>query len=208
VSSVALRTVTGSAGTKGVPRPEREAQIVSVAVDEFARSGYAGASMAVIARRAGISKPLIYQYFGSKDGLYLACLHAVAGGLLERLELAELRVDDTVASRIFALQAVFEALEPQRNAWQLLYDTTKPATGPIAVAAEDYQARTEALAASGSQRFLRARGGGDDLDAAALTAVWMGIVDSLVVWWLGHPEVSAAQMVERCARLISAVVTD
>jgi AcrR family transcriptional regulator len=194
-------------GTKGVPRAEREQQIIAAAVDEFAESGYAGASMVVIARRAGISKPLIYQYFGSKDGLYLTCLHDVAGALLERLEVAELSVDDTVASRVYALQAVFEALEPQRSAWQLLYDTTKPAIGPIAAAAEDYQARTAALAASGSERFLRSRGLGDALDASALTAVWMGLVNSLVLWWLDHPEESAQDMVQRCSRLLAAIIT-
>ncbi|HEV7193186.1 MAG TPA: TetR/AcrR family transcriptional regulator [Jatrophihabitantaceae bacterium] len=192
-------------GTKGVPRPEREQQIIAAAVDEFAARGYAAASMVVIARRAGISKPLIYQYFGSKDGLYLTCLHSVAGGLLDRLEVAELSVDDSVASRIHALQAVFEALEPQPSAWQLLYDTTKPSDGPIAAAAQDYQRRTAALAASGSERFLRARGLTDSLDASALTAVWMGLVDSLVLWWLHHPQETAADMVQRCYRLISAV---
>src|ERR1700757_439202 len=142
---------SGSAvGTKGVPRQEREGQIVEVAVAEFAARGYARASMVEIAPKAGISKPLVYQYFGSKDGLYLACLHQVAGDLVERLEGAELSVDDTVASRVYALQAIFEALEPQRSAWQLLYDTTMPADGPIAHAAQDYQARTQFLAASGS----------------------------------------------------------
>jgi AcrR family transcriptional regulator len=193
-------------GTKGVPRPEREQQIVSVAVDEFAARGYAGASMVAIAARAGISKPLIYQYFGSKDGLYLACLHGVAGDLLGRLESAERNVDDSVASRIYALQAVFDALEPQRNAWQLLYDTTMPTGGPIAAAAEDYRVRTGEIAASGSQRFLHARGLDDALDASALSAVWMGIVDSAVTWWLAHPEESAADMTSRCYRLIAAVL--
>jgi AcrR family transcriptional regulator len=195
-------------GTKGVPRPEREQQIVAAAVDEFATRGYAGASMVEIAGRAGISKPLIYQYFGSKDGLYLTCLHSVAGALLERLELAELSVDDTVASRVYALQAVFEALEPQRNAWQLLYDTSKPTDGPIAAASADYQHRTAALAASGSERFLRARGHNEPLDASALTAVWMGLVNSLVLWWLDHPRESAADMVQRCYRLISAIINE
>jgi AcrR family transcriptional regulator len=193
-------------GTKGVPRPEREQQIVSVAVDEFAARGYAGASMVAIAGRAGISKPLVYQYFGSKDGLYLACLHGVAGALLARLESAERNVDDSAASRIYALQAVFEALEPQRNAWQLLYDVTMPSSGPIAAAAADYRIRTGQIAASGSQRFLHARGLDDPLDASALSAVWMGIVDSAVTWWLLHPDQSAADMTARCYRLISAVI--
>lgn len=184
----------------------RKDQIVAVAVDEFAASGYAGASVAVIASRAGISKPLIYQYFGSKDGLYLACLHHVAGALLKRLELAQLQEDDSVASRVHTLQAIFEALEPQRSAWQLLYDTTLPTTGEIADAARTYQARTAELAESGSERFLRSRGQGSKLDASALSAAWMGLVNSLVVWWLEHPDESAADMTQRCYRLIAAVL--
>src|SRR5437763_1690527 len=141
---------TGATGTKGVPRAEREEQIVAVAIGEFALHGYARASVIEIARQAGISKPLIYQYFGSKDGLYLACLHAVSSGLLHRLQQAELEVDDSVASRIHPLRAVFEALEPQRDAWQLLFDPSMPRTGEIAAIAAGYRAGTTEIAASGS----------------------------------------------------------
>jgi AcrR family transcriptional regulator len=198
---------SGSAiGTKGVPRAEREELIVAAATGEFAQHGYGGASMLEIARLAGISKPLIYQYFGSKDGLYLACLHAVSGGLLERLEAAELDVDDTVASRIHPLRAVFEALAPQPHAWRLLFDPTMPASGEISAAAEHYRARTTELATTGSARFLHARGMDSPLDASALSAVWMGIVNSLVEWWLDHPDESAPQMVERCNRLLGAIL--
>ena len=192
-------------GTKGVPRAEREEQIVAVAISEFAAQGYARASMVAIAAQAGISKPLIYQYFGSKDGLYLQCLHHVAGGLLTRLEAAEREVDDTVASRIYPLRAIFEALEPQREAWLLLYDPSVPAEGPIPAVSADYQARTAEIAATGSERFLLARGISNKLDASALSAVWMGVVSSLVEWWLGHPEEPAHAMIERCYRLLAAI---
>jgi AcrR family transcriptional regulator len=193
-------------GTKGVPRAEREEQIVAVAIAEFAAHGYASGSLVEIARSAGISKPLIYQYFGSKDGLYLACLHSVSGGLLERLEEAELDVDDSVVSRIYPLRAIFEALEPQRHAWRMLFDPSMPKSGEIAAAAKEYRARTTEIAASGSARFLQARGIRSTLDASALTTVWMGIVNSLVEWWLGHPEESAEQMIERCYRLLAAIL--
>ena len=111
------------------PAPSARSRSSAVAIAEFARVGYARASVVEIAVHAGISKPLIYQYFGSKDGLFLACLHHVAGGLLRRLEDAELAVDDSVESRIYPLRAVFDALEPQRDAWRLLFDTTTPADG-------------------------------------------------------------------------------
>jgi AcrR family transcriptional regulator len=194
-------------GTKGVPRAEREQQIVAVAVEEFASRGYAGASVAAVAARAGISKPLIYQYFGSKDGLFLACLHHVAGPLLERLEVAWAHEDDSVLSRVATLGAIFESLAPQRIAWKMLFDDSLPASGPIASAAWGYRGRTLQVTASGSERFLRARGIDDALDASALSAVWTGLVDALVTWWLERPEVSAGQMTERCHRLMSAVVS-
>ena len=138
-------TITPAIGTKGVPRPEREQQILAAALEEFAESGFGRASVVTIAARAGISKPLVYQYFGSKDGLYLACLNQVAGALLDRLEAAEQQVDDTVASRIHPLRAIFEALAPQRDAWRLIYDATMPTEGPIPATAAEYRRRTEQI---------------------------------------------------------------
>jgi AcrR family transcriptional regulator len=194
-------------GTKRVPRADREGQIAQVAIDEFAARGYAGASVAAIAARAGISKPLVYQYFGSKDGLYLACLHHVAGALVDRLRQAHVREDDSVLSRVQTLQALFEALEPQRDAWRLLYDESLPSVGVLADAAQRYRGAMAELAASGSESFLAARGNHDAGDAGALSAVWMGLVDSLVLWWLEHPQESAAQLTARCHRLLVAVLT-
>lgn len=195
-------------GTKGVPRADREEQILAVAIDEFAEHGYAGASMVTIATAAGISKPLIYQYFGSKDGLYLACLRDVAEGLLDRLATArneEIDSDESVVSRVRTLGHIFEALEPHRHAWRLLYDSTMPTTGEIGDAARSYQAGTSELAFLGSERFLAARGLFDPADASALTALWMGLVNSVVGWWIEHPAESAQAMTQRCYRLLAAV---
>src|SRR3954447_10410004 len=206
MSRAAVIGTRAAIGTKGVPRPEREEQIRTEAIGEFAARGYASSSMVDIARRAGISKPLIYQYFGSKDGLYLACLHAVSGGLLQRLAEAELNVDDSVASRIYPLRAIFEALEPRRNAWRMLSDPSTPAAGEIAAAAHHYRARTAAIAASGSVRFLQSRGIDSEKDASALSQVWLVVVNSLVEWWLAQPEESAEEMIGRCYRLLGAIL--
>jgi AcrR family transcriptional regulator len=56
----------------GIPRQHGErtrARILSAARKEFARSGYAGARIDAIARRAGVNKSLIFYYFQNKDGL-------------------------------------------------------------------------------------------------------------------------------------------
>jgi len=48
--------------------------IVEVATREFAQKGYGGARVDAIASRTRTSKRMIYYYFGSKEGLYLAVL--------------------------------------------------------------------------------------------------------------------------------------
>jgi hypothetical protein len=35
----------------------------------------------------------------------------------------------------------------------------------------------------------------------------MAVVDAVVTWWLEHPQESAAAMVERCGRLLAAVLS-
>ena len=57
-----------------VPRPVRERQLLELAEELFAERGYAGASMDELARRAGVTKPVVYELFGSKDGLFGACV--------------------------------------------------------------------------------------------------------------------------------------
>ena len=62
------------------PDRTREA-ILAAAQDEFATKGLSGGRVDAIARRARANKRMIYHYFGSKDGLYLAALERVYEGL-------------------------------------------------------------------------------------------------------------------------------
>ncbi|MDR0807691.1 MAG: TetR/AcrR family transcriptional regulator [Gemmobacter sp.] len=55
-------------------RIEKSRRILSAALSVFAETGYSGASMDEIAQRAKVSKPTLYQYFGSKEQLFGAIL--------------------------------------------------------------------------------------------------------------------------------------
>src|SRR3954462_8076348 len=70
-----------------VPRAVRERQLVELGEELFAERGFAKASMDELARRAGVTKPVIYELFGSKEGLFRACLEGLA------LRLAESRAE-------------------------------------------------------------------------------------------------------------------
>src|ERR1700721_110456 len=65
-----------------MPRPERERQMPEVAGRSFAARGFHAVSMDEIAKQAGISKPMLYQYFGSKEGLYVAYVRQQGSALL------------------------------------------------------------------------------------------------------------------------------
>jgi AcrR family transcriptional regulator len=67
-------------------RLAKETRILEAALSVFAEAGYSGASMDVIARRAGVSKPTLYQYFGSKEQLFEAIMFSGRDHMLESFE--------------------------------------------------------------------------------------------------------------------------
>ena len=200
--------VRPNAGTKGVPRLDRESQILEIASAQFGTLGFAATSVAAVAEKAGISKPLIYNYFGSKEGLYEACLDR--GGAILAEEIERIANGDAVGIErgMQTLGGMFALLEPQAYLWRLFFDTTAPTTGPIADSIAQYADRIGKLAEEGVAELMALADNTDALDISAMTTVWLGIVDSLMSWWLEHPDESAEEMMQRCVRLLTALFGD
>ena len=98
-------------GGKAAAKPRRgvrdaeasRAAILQAALDEFSSVGYDGARVDRIAEQAGLSKPLLYDYFGDKDELYKAALREAyvqirAGE--EELALDELTPEEAVGALV------------------------------------------------------------------------------------------------------------
>ncbi len=64
-----------------LPRAEREQQILDVAHALFAERGYGAVTMDEVAAEVGVTKPLLYNYFGNKERLFLACVERGADAL-------------------------------------------------------------------------------------------------------------------------------
>ncbi|MET0767279.1 MAG: TetR/AcrR family transcriptional regulator [Aeromicrobium sp.] len=194
-----------NAGTKGVPRLDRETQILDIASEQFGTHGFAATSVAAIAELAGISKPLVYNYFGSKEGLFEACLDR--GGALVADEIERIARGDSVGIQrgMETLAGMFALLEDRRHLWRMFFDITAPSTGPIAQSASLYADRIGKLAEEGVAELMGLAGNDDTLDISAMTSVWLGIVDSLMNWWVEHPTETADQMMQRCTRLLTAL---
>jgi len=67
---------------------ERRVEIVALAIERFALSGYKGTSTDVIAREAGISQPYLFRLFNTKRELFLACHDVSEARILETFRAA------------------------------------------------------------------------------------------------------------------------
>ncbi|MFB7165211.1 TetR/AcrR family transcriptional regulator [Streptomyces sp. NPDC056242] len=191
-------------GTKGMPRMERERLILDAAAQEFAAKGYARGATAVVASRAGITKPLIYEYFGSRDGLYMACLDRAGSRLVAAVESSQRGpADGGRAER--TLVAIFGALESRLEDWELVYDSTLTADSDLYPAASAYRRDLNRMGAVGVAEFLAGSLADDPLDIDLVTHFWYGIVSSSVAWWRHHPEQTAHEMALRFQRIFSAL---
>src|SRR3954451_21837342 len=131
VSSV--KGITGRAkGRPKVPREVRERQMLRVAPRAFAQRGFHGASVDAIAEGAGISKPMVYAYFGSKEGLYRAVMERARERLLERLA-AIAAADGPPEERLWTgLLTFFTFVEQERDSWTVLLSEVTLGAGPFA----------------------------------------------------------------------------
>ena len=71
-----------SPATSRMPREQRRSQLLRLATEVFTEKGYQATSMDDIATSAGVTKPVLYQHFRSKETLYEEVLDVIGEGLL------------------------------------------------------------------------------------------------------------------------------
>lgn len=179
----------------------RRELIEAAATEVFAERGYEGASMDEIARRSGVSAPVLYDHFASKRDLHAR--------LLER-HLAEMRVvwseqlrgDDAQERRVErAFDAWFAYVQSHPYAWKMLFRDT---TGDSDVQAmhERIRVASRAMLLGLLARELGAAGTGEPgaaiLDEETLELVWemvRSVLQGLALWWYEHQHVPRARIV-------------
>lgn len=119
-----MATIDAAPGRKRMPRAERSAQLLEVAEAVFADRGIAAASMEEIADRAGVTKPVLYHHFGSKDGLLGAVIDRAGAELGKAVEDAVLGAEDADDALARGLSAYFTFMAKHRAAWLALLNET------------------------------------------------------------------------------------
>ncbi|EAP97230.1 putative transcriptional regulator [Janibacter sp. HTCC2649] len=188
---------------KGTPRAprmkreERERQLLDVAESVFAEHGYQDTTMETIAAAAGITKPVIYDHFGSKENLLVAVVARAREDLLSSTAAAldALPPHSPVEAHFRAgVRSFMQFFEARRGSFRVYMQESAVAV----VAGQDIENLRQAQAREIAERFS-----GNAAIAAypmvyreAMAEIMIATNERVAAWRLRNPEIDLDTAVE------------
>ena len=161
--------------------PERREQLIAVGRKLFADKGFEATSVEEVASRANVSKPVVYEHFGGKEGLYAVVvdreIQSLLGGVTEAL--ASSGTSRQLIER--AALALLDYIEGSTDGFRILVrdSPTGQATGSFASLMSDIASQVEhILAAQFKEHRL------DPKAAPMYAQMLVGMVALTGQWWL------------------------
>jgi len=172
-------------------------QALTAAHALFAERGYAAVTMDEVAAAVGVTKPLLYNYFGNKERLYIACMKRAGDALVATILETVADTGNPSEALNDGLRAFFAFLDADRAAWAVLFDETLPQSGVVANRVADYRGRLlELVAGSLLAQLPSRRRDAASTEVEALSTALMGAAEALARWWLRTEAVSAQEAAE------------
>jgi AcrR family transcriptional regulator len=104
-----------------LPAAARRQQLLDVALAAFGRDGFHLTSMNELAEAAGVTKPVLYQHFGSKRELYLEVLRDVGGRMVASVAKAIAAAEGPRQQVEAGFGAYFEWVSRERSGFEVLF---------------------------------------------------------------------------------------
>lgn len=180
-----------------VPQVLRRRQLLVEARALFTERGYARASMDELARRMGVSKPVVYQLAGSKEQLFRDAIATVHHELTERIAAAVAPEADLISKLSAGTTAFLHFVKDNRKGWDALLsiEAGPPGADMAALRQGQVLAVVDLLA-----HDLEGRGTKVDSRSIELCAIAInGAIEAAALWWQSYPELSP----ERLARILT-----
>ncbi|SHY58467.1 Putative transcriptional regulator, TetR family [Mycobacteroides abscessus subsp. bolletii] len=185
------------------PWAERHAHLLDAAEQLFFERGFAAVSLSDIAQAAGVTKPIAYRHFKTKDGAYLACARRAQADFAQALVQ---RADPTQAVReqfAAAADLFYELLETHPERWELIY-------GSAAVLPAESRDELSALRLGNIETTyaLITKDHPDipKLFAEGLSHAMSGAAERLGHWWRSRPDLDRQHMVDIHVEIFYAAV--
>ena len=176
---------------------ERREQLIEIARGLFAERGFDGASIEEIAARAEVSKPVVYEHFGGKEGLYAVVVDREVRQLLEMMRTALTSGHPRELLEQAAL-ALLDYIEQSSDGFRILVRDSPlgSSSGSFVSIISDVATRVEHIVAA----EFKARG--YDAKAAPMYAqMLVGMVGTTGQWWLDARKPSKDVVAEHLVNL-------
>jgi AcrR family transcriptional regulator len=182
----------------------RRSEIEAAATTLLARKGVGATTMADIATAAGVTKPIIYRHFDSKQELCVALLERYRDELVA-VPLAEFRpgADEESREQIERmLDAWLGWIEAHPDAAQLLF-TPIPGESEEALVQRELFARQRGTQAAVVREFAP---GLDDREAEPLGEAIRAALGGVALWWLERPDVPREVPAQALVRMVEGTI--
>lgn len=189
---------------KRLPVAERREVIFEAAGRLFGAHGYEGTILEQVAALSGVTKPILYRHFDSKQALYLALLERHRDDLDSFVPL--IPGEGTLEERLRSvLDLWLSYVEAHAYAWQMLFRDSGGGPEVRAFRLQVHDRARAVLAAmirSIGERPIPPR-------EVEPTAEFMSMgMASLVLWWMDNPAVSRAEIVDSLTRVWTGLLAE
>ncbi|MEW9552748.1 TetR/AcrR family transcriptional regulator [Nonomuraea sp. NPDC050783] len=167
----------------------RRAQIVAAAIEVIAEVGFVQASLARIAKHAGISKGLISYHFAGKDELMVEVVERTYGAIVEHV-LAKMQsagsATEMLRTHVLSVAEYMRGHRAELRALGEIFANLRDADGR-----PHYGVRTNEEIYRGLEdlyRFGRQTGEFRDFDVRVMAVTHSASVDEMFAYWVAHPD--------------------
>ena len=191
--------------TTRMSHDDRGAQLLDVAEKLFTTRGYDKVSIEDIARGAGVSRPVIYQHYGSKEGIFLACAHRAR----EEFETSLLAAHHASGGDLAGFverggNLLFDLLFDQPSRWALLFSGAVGESGELAVHLSQLRFSTVEKLGLLAGEYAP---GLDTEELQAFANAISGISESFCRWALHNPEIPRPRILTYYRDFITSAIT-
>jgi AcrR family transcriptional regulator len=186
---------------KRIPRAEREQRMLNAAEKVFSRGPYREGSMEDIAKLSGITKPLLYKYFGSKEGLFGATAERVLQREFEKIDEAARAVPPGLGRIEVFVERYVDLVSENRGTWWILYSDASP-DAVNAMRRKNAAVIAGILADSFAEQDLEVEHKAIDL----LAATMVGAGEEMGRWWDSNPHLSKEEVTRRFLTIVNGAV--
>jgi AcrR family transcriptional regulator len=184
-----------------VPRDVRRRHVIGLARELFTERGYDGASMDELARRADVSKPVVYDVVGSKEELFRDVMSVEAEELSKRISDAVADVPAGERRMRAGALAFFRFVGERKAVWASLMAMDAAAVTREVARARRYHTKVVAgLLAKGAADLGNVA---DPIVTDAVAHAINGACEALAMWWQDHPEVEADVLAGMLTELVT-----